>query len=207
MGMFSSLEHHPAPAREDPDAPPAAGGEHGKPKDKTGGKTSVLIVLSIVGVVIAWITYKHQVSSAATAANSANTTSPAYGGGVGGTGTVAGSTGADPTAGFASYLANLSGEISTLQGQIAAMGPVMSGTPVTTPVSPSNPPAFQFGSAAAGDKYIRDRGTGNIFQVQQGGLMYHLTPSQMAALGNPKYTEYGQAAKPKAPAKKTPAKK
>jgi hypothetical protein len=219
MGMFSSLERKPAePVDPTEHEPPTAEGAdpHGKPPAKAdkgnAGKTSILVVLSVVGVVIAWITYKHQVSTSA-AAQSANTTSPAY---AAGTGTVAGAstdptTGTDPTAGFASYLANLSGEIATLQGQIGALGPVMSGAPVTTPSSPSKPPAFQFGSAAAGDKYIRDRQTGSIYQVQQGGLMYHLSPSQWAATqaGNPKvsYTQYGAPAPAKKPAAKAPAKK
>lgn len=221
MGMFSKLEGEPAKpaAAEGPHDDDAAGGKPGKDgkpdptEKKDSSKTTVLVLLSIVGVVIAWISYKHQVTAAASAGG-ADTTSPAYGGGVGGTGTVAGSTdsGGDASSGFASYLANLSGEISTLQGQVAALPTTT--TPVTTPTSPSKPaaPKFDFLNYKK-DTYIRDQSSGAIYQVQAGtGTQIHLTPAQWAAVsgnGAKISSTFGVAPK-SAPAKaapKTPAKK
>lgn len=192
------------------DAPPAGG--KGKPPPggkgkKPDPKTLILIVLSLAGVVVAWMTFKKP--SAAAAAGTATTTGassatvPTTSGGY-----VAGATDPNAGAGFASMLNNLSGQLTQLQASIPAV------TVPTTPTSPSSgttappsavppaPPSFDFANAQS-DTYIRNDSNGLISQVGPSGVAVGLTAPQWASVrglygpgGAPNVSHYGSAPPP-----------
>lgn len=203
----------------------AKGGDDGKPKgDKSSAlgnpntpagkkkdhKESILVAVSIIGVVIAWISFK-SISSGASNSTVSGTSAPLVS-----SGTVAGASSdtadsnsylnqlstevgamltsnqANATAqqqansGFASYLSNLSDEIGTLSSAVTAGA----GTPSTPTATPS---AFAMGSAAQNDTYVRNASDNKIFQVSQSGAFYWLNPAEYASLGKPAATNYSGA--------------
>lgn len=208
--------------------------EHDKnPATKGGKKVSakltkhkdmIVIALTIVSVMIAYLSFKGRggKSDGASAQAVDNTGADDPFGGASytsgfstgvGTGTIAGgdssaygSSGAGATDGLAAYFDNLSDELAQLTSAVGANA----GSNTTTPATPtpwkrpttntstawarepaSEPARFLFGAAARGLRYTRDRATGRIYQVNPNGRPYALTRYQYAALGMPKYSEYG----------------
>lgn len=144
-----------------------AAGEHdGKPAKGKGDKHEqmVVILISFVGVLIAWFTYKSIKGGGAGTTTTTSTTYPV------GTGTVAGDTDPNAPAGFDAYLSNLSSEISQLQATV---------TPTATTTTPtSSAPAFDSTNL---DTVVNQANGGSIWQVESNGL-YHLTPEDYASL-------------------------
>jgi hypothetical protein len=174
-----------------------------------------IIALSFVGVVIAYMTYRSR-SAKANAAATALPSSPyldaaAQQAAAGSGGFVAGTGASD---GLTSLLDNLSGEIaamqSTQQAQLTTLpDAIAKAIKGTTPAPVTNSaPHFIYGSAAHGLRYIKNLANGFIYQINPNGSQYHLSASQYAELGNPKYTTYGSAPRPKPkPKPKPPPKK
>lgn len=190
-------------------------GTHGKPAAAAGKKKDhkqlIVIVVSVVGVIIAWISYKSSQNKAAADDPTMTGTSPyaqAANGQAAAGGNVAGAGDPSSTAGFASYLANLQAEIDGLQTAVDGFTPTPVVTPPTGPVlkPPSQiyKPHFIYGAAAKGLKYIRNRATGAFYQVQPNGSLYKLNPVQYAELGNPHASASFGAAKKKPTPKPKP---
>lgn len=165
----------PAPAGHHPGAggKPAAAG--GKKKDRTG---PIIVVVSIIGVIIAWVSYRRNASGASGADASMQGTGtaavPSSVGNVAGSGTYQSPN--DATAGFQSYLDNMSSQLATIAGQLNQPA---SGT-TDTPTSPADVPSF---------KRYADLGNGDaIFEIENGTGKW-LSPATYKALGKPKYDE------------------
>lgn len=193
-------------------------GEHAKP---AGGsfvkqhRDALIITITTIGVLIAWLSFKKKSS-----AQTADPTGLAY---TSGTGLPAPGQ-PDPNAsgavdGFAANLSHMQDVLDQLQANLGPSG--STSTPSSTPAAfdyssmahswanePVTAPArFLTGRAAQGLRYIRNRTTGAIYQVNPNGRLFHLGQSQYAALGKPKYTEYGHAPPKKKPVKAPATKK
>ena len=132
--MADLLDESPSQAAEHDAAEhqgdkPKGAGKPGAPKP-AGKKdyTPIIVIVSIVGVLITWLAYKHQSATTASAATAPTT----------GTGSVAGDS-TDPNAapGFANMISNLEAEVAQLQFTVQANGPV--GHPASTPTTPTSP--------------------------------------------------------------------
>lgn len=175
-------DHPPgAPASRDPDAP--AGGDAG---DKDGKrKQAIIVIASVVGVIIAWLTYRSiRSGSTGTAASTAAATGTQLG-----TGTVAGTqTAGSPDNGFSSSLSQM---LANLQNEIAAIpSSTVTGSTAVAQTSPS----FTNALPAAGTVFTRNATTGEIDEDQPGfNKPFWLDPQQWAeTLGF--YQAAGQAA-------------
>lgn len=129
--------------------------EPGEPKDKKkeDHRQQILVIASLAGVVLAYITYKSIRSGSASASGTTvssasvpNTTS----------GSVVGSGGdTDAVNGFTSYLQNLSGEVTQLQNTINTQANSTATLPATTSTTPTTSMSGVNWSAPAvtGDPY------------------------------------------------------
>lgn len=193
--LVDDLEGKPKPAGEG-DKPPAAGkGAPPKGAKKPPPKNAIIIILSLAGVVIAWMTFKKpSTASTASTTGASSATVPSVD-----TGTVAGATDPNAGAGFASMLNNISGQLTQLQASTPAT------TTATTPTSGSSgtvAPAFDYAGASS-DSYIRNNATGEIDQVNSSGSIFHINPQQwaivQAAGGGTHLVGYGSAPTPAPP--------
>lgn len=181
----------------------AGAGHQAKGNGKPDRKTGLLVALSAVGVVIAYLTYRSMRGrgASAAAAGGSSATNPAN---YPGAGTVAGT---DPTAGagFDTMLANLSTQIGALQTSVSAIPTTPSSTSSGTTAAAS-PHRFQY---RKGLHYIRGNGgTGPIYQVESDGAAVYVNAQQWAEVvgldpaAAKGITNYGS--KPKAKPKAAP---
>lgn len=161
----------------------------------------ILISLTVVGVIIGYLTMRRSSTPAsdpalAGAAPGSGTT-PTSGDGLG---TPGSPTGGGALDGFAAYLSNISDELAKLQpGAAPAPGapvPAVWSRPSSYSASgwasePGSEPAHVlFGAAARGLRYVRNLTTGAIYQVNPNGKLAYLSAANYAELGNPKYTSF-----------------
>lgn len=214
------------PAEHEHDEHPA--GEHdGKPGDGKDGKPGkageqsylkkhrdmIIVALTMVGVIIGYLSLKGGKSS--TAATDPSTLTDPAGAGVNYTGgTTAGQSfpgDGGASDGFSAYLSNMSDQLNAIESALAT-GTASTGTGTATPTpfdttnlnqswaaEPSSTPAhFLYGKSAAGLRYIRDlsKKTGSVGQVNPNGSIYWLNLQQYTELGSPKYTSFGKAPTP-----------
>lgn len=190
----------------------SAGESPDQKKDRKKGdrRQLILIVVGVVGVIIAWISFRAKANSAG-ANNTADTSlpttsySPATSSGlVAGGDPSGGYSSGDYSDGFAAYLSNMSDELSTLNTSLTGLQTTISSkipSPITPPKSSTTAkPTVKIGAAAKGLKYVRDLASGIIYQVQTGTggkpVFVHVTAADYAALGKPTYTTYGHKQPP-----------
>lgn len=192
---------------------PAGGAKKGG--KKTDPKAIAIVLLTFVGVIIAWLSYRKSKGGAATDQSGVSSSALDPSNYPAGTGTVAGSSGSDDTnavTGLETYLQNLTNQIqannaTSAQPTTGSSTSTSSGT--TAPTTPHSViPTFNLKNALK-DPYVEDLHTRTIYQVQTtaaGGSQYvRVTPQQLATVRslnkgkNPKITTYNAAtAKPKA---------
>ncbi len=192
-------------------------GAPAKPKKKDR-KQAIIVVASVVGVIIAWLTYRSRSSS-----SSSNAQAAGSGGGVSttpymaaatqqaqaGAGMVAGYGDPSASAGFNSYMQNIQAEIDALSQQI---GPAGSSTSPVTPAPAAPTLGTYWGPSTVqsnpGVSYIDNAnyygtGKGQVFQVQPSGQGFGtpvaLTNPEFLQLGKPTYAVWqgGKGAVPK----------
>lgn len=205
--------HHDAEHQAEHHGHEKPGGEKGGAVAKAEGKLGkhrdlIIIVISIVGVVIAWVSYRHVKGGGASGSGAA--TAPDYTSGSGATpaGFVAGS-GADTGAsdGLLTLLSNMQHELDQLNTTIGATGaprpkwtrPARYNSPRWAGEPASEKPHYLFGAAAKGLTYLRNLATGAVYQINPNGRAFKLNRRQYAALGKPTAITYGH--KPTPPTK------
>ena len=194
------------------DKKPAAG-DAGKPFLKAH-RDQILIVLTLAGVMIAWLTFRKPKSTDPTSASYDPTAAA-------GTPSTAGP---DPSGGamdgFAAYLSHQSDLLDQLNTTIGSLASGTGGASTSTPspfdyssmnhswaAEPTSAPArFLYGPAARGLRYIRNAANGAIYQINPNGKAFHLTAQQYAELGRPAAVNYGHppARPPKPPKRHRP---
>lgn len=168
----------------------AADGADGKPKKgkKPDRKQMIIVVASVVGVVIAFLTYRSR--SASTAAPGASSNVPLSESGT--NGQVLGSGGTvDQSSIDQGFQQLLAGQQSLLN----LYGATPSGTQTGQPSTYSWAQFVAQPSSLI--SFIRDAANGAIYEVEPtasgGSVYYHLTPAEYAQLGNPTFTNFGKA--------------
>lgn len=179
-------------------APPADA-----PKKKSGfkgwvgaHKEEVIVICSVVGVLLAWLTLKAVGGGGAAAAGGtasdgsslpAGVPTSAYGSGS--SGTVAGYSGSADY-GLQSMLSNLSTSLDTLNSNLAGTG---SPGDTLTGSSALPPPLASTLTApvAYGFNIIENTVNGEKDQVESDGSLYHLTPSDYSELLNEGFAKAG----------------
>jgi hypothetical protein len=192
---FATNEHDEQDAQAGK-VPPGGG------KAADAKRQKIIVAATIVGVIIAFITLRKSSSSTAAASGTVPVPPPASSAGF------VASSGASPgqgsdigsylqnltqqqaagtaaqTASLSSYLDNLSKQIqdsnSSLQSSLAPV--LQSALPPPLASTPAAPYVGSFDTANT--NVIRNAATGEIFQVQQSGML-HLNGAQYAALGHP----------------------
>ena len=201
-------EHERPGARQDH----APGGKQGEPAAKKADrrKTTIIVVLTAVGVLIGWLTYRSRSSSSTSGTDtslspdtsgltSGSDGSASYGTGSGylvgggdssggyygtyGSGPTDGSTNADAYAGLTSRLDTLNSELGTLTSTL--QNPPTSATMPTSPVAKIGSGGNVVTGASQTSQYVlvHDTKTGAWYDVtaKGGGTVHQLTASQLAA--------------------------
>jgi hypothetical protein len=145
---------------------------------KDAGRQRIIVVASVVGVLIAYLTLKKS-SSSAPVGSTASMPVPVSSGVV----ASGGGGGGQQTASLDTYLQNLTQQITASNTALqSALAPTL-GSALPPPLA-SAPAPYAGVFDSADTNTIRNDQTGEIFQVQQQGLL-HLTPATYAALGKP----------------------
>lgn len=160
-------------------APPAAGGKKpGKLKALINGphRDEILVVTGTIGVILAYLTFKKAGApaggtAAGGATQSTSTLAPTTGALAGTSGQVAGYNQSNPaaSAGFASYLQNLTQEVAALQAGANAQ---------TNPTTPTSTPA-----AFRPQGFVYDQNTATYGAVDNSGGVNWLTNLQAGIYG------------------------
>lgn len=194
-----------------PGGPDAAGKKKGPDR-----KQIIIVVASVVGVIIAWISYRSSKS------NTAAPAAPVATSGYPSTGQVAGQGSPDDDSSYLNQLASqltagqqslaqqlqasqqaqaqassdaqsgFSTALSNLSSELSSIESGLqspTGTSTATPPASPSAPSVLYGPAAAGASYVRNSVDGAIYQVTPSGMV-HLQPADYAALGDPSYTSY-----------------
>lgn len=191
-------------AERERDADRKAGGAKGevaKVETKLGKhRDLIIIVVSLLGVIIAWVSYRRAKSGGSSGSTFTDTTGS---GSAGPAGLVAGSGAPDASAldGLSTYLSNIQAELDTLtaasrQKAKGWVAPTRYNSPRWRNEPASEKPHFLFGAAAKGLKFLRNRRTGAILEVNPNGTLYKLTHRQYILLGKPTTIDYGRKPKP-----------
>jgi hypothetical protein len=203
---FATNEHDEQDAQAGK-VPPGGG------KAADAKRQKIIVAATIVGVIIAFITLRKSSSSTAAASGTVPVPPPASSAGFVASSGASPGQGSDigsylqnltqqqaagtaaQTASLSSYLDNLSKQIqdsnSSLQSSLApvlqsALPPALASTPPPAP-APAAPAPYVGSFDTANTNVIRNNSTGEIFQVQQSGML-HLNGAQYAALGHPNPT-------------------
>lgn len=172
-------------AHHDAGKPPAAGGKPA-PGDKSDKrKTTLLVVASVLGVIIAFITYRKMGANSAAAASTLPTP-PA--------GAVVGDAGTNPNdtlAEFEQMLTNYGGQIANLQNSVNALSnPSIPTNPAVPKPPPAKAPAAPIKATpltgfvnSIKNLVVKDKSNGGLFEIVNGKAV-HLTGAQATMLAN-----------------------
>lgn len=159
------MADEPETERTDDASRPAGAAAKKRKRDRTG---PIIVVVSIVGVVIAWISYKHQAAAASTAPGMVPTS-----GGLG-SGTVAGGLSSGNNSGLDQLITNLGDLVTQLQTPV-------SGT-VGNPIHDNFPVYKRFINAPVGGGIH-----GTVYSIEN-GTATPLTNQQWLGLGTPGFS-------------------
>lgn len=162
----------------DDKGPGAAAPDEPKDKKKEDHRQMLLVIASLVGVVIAWFTYKSiRGGASASGAPVSSASIPATT-----SGSVLGSGGdTDAVNGFTSYLQNLTGQLTQLQNTINTQANGTGTLPATTSTQLPVPIASTlFAPAASSAGYGRTQ-SGLVYQIESDGSELGLTAGQWTA--------------------------